>query len=119
MVRGAASARNRRDSALRPRRYTRSMRCQCGPRCSAAFAYAPDTQQFAAIAASALSKLQAALSIQPLALRGFPSKDSMFAAISNQNASECSTVALAAVFDASGGYQILISDSDVSVSATQ
>ena len=98
-------------------RFARSMKCQCPPsQCRAVFAYAPDSQQYAAIASSALANLQSAFPMTP---QGFPSKDGLFAAINDASFSACSSVVLSVIFDAAGGYQILISDSDVAISSTQ
>ena len=55
----------------------------------------------------------------PIALQGFASKDSLFATISsNSTFNQCSRVVLSAIFDAAGGYQILIDGSDVSIFTT-
>ena len=100
------------------RRFRRSQRCKLSSQCSAVFAYAPDTPQFASIAAQAAATLQMALPA-PIALQGFASKDSLFATINN-NASFTlrSRVVLSAIFDAVGGYQILIDGSDVDIFST-
>ena len=66
-----------------------------------------------------MAKLQANFPSQILSLQGFDSKDSVYAAISDAAFRQCSTLVLSAVFDAFGGYQILIDSSDVSISDTQ
>jgi ABC-type multidrug transport system ATPase subunit len=95
------------------------MRCQCPTPCRAVFAYAPNTAQYTSIANSAMSNLQANFLGPILSLQGFSSKDSLFSAIQDVNFSACSNVVLSAIFDTAGGYQILISDSDVSISSKQ
>jgi hypothetical protein len=101
------------------RRFVRAMKCKCPTQCRAVFAYAPNTAQYTAIATSAIANLQVNSPIPILSPQGFASKDSLFAALSDANYSSCSNIVLSAIFDAAGGYQILISSADVSISTTQ
>jgi hypothetical protein len=95
------------------------MRCQCPTQCRAVFAYAPNTARYTAIATSAMASLQANFPSPILSLQGFSSKDDLFSSMKDANFSACSNVVLSAIFDADGGYQMLISATDVSISSTQ
>jgi hypothetical protein len=66
-----------------------------------------------------MANLQSAFPMTILTPQGFPSKDSVFAAINNASYSACSSVVMSAIFDAAGGYQILTSSSDVGLSETR
>ncbi len=54
-----------------------------------------------------------------LTLQGFGSKDGLAAAVAgNSNFTQCSRIVLAAIFDDTGGYQLLIDSADVNIFAT-
>ncbi len=101
-------------------RFSRTASCKCSSKCNAVFAYAPNTAQYADVAALVAATLQPAVPVLGLTLQGFSSKDSLFAAITgNASFTQCSRVVLSVVFDEiGGGYQILIDGADVDIFAT-